>query len=191
MQDVVTVQKPSSAERETQPIDMAIEVVVLPVTDVDRAKRFYASLGWRLDLDHAEGDSYRVIQFTPSGSGCSVIFGRNVTLAAPGSTQAVHLIVNDLDSARRSLLGRGINVSEPFHDGGGIFHHADGQGLRQGPNPQHKSYASYATFSDPDGNGWILQEVTARLAPPLLPGDARFTPELVNAALGMSAATAL
>lgn len=190
MQDVMTAQKLSGPAQETQPIDMAIEVVVLPVTNVDRAKRFYASLGWRLDLDYAEGDTYRVVQFTPSGSGCSIIFGHNVTLATPGSTQAVHLVVNDLDSARRDLLKRGVDVSEPFHDGGGIFHHADGQGLRHGLNPQRKSYASYATFSDPDGNSWVLQEVTARLAPPLLPGDTRFTPELVNAALGMAAATA-
>jgi catechol 2,3-dioxygenase-like lactoylglutathione lyase family enzyme len=161
-------------------IDMKLEVVVIPVSDVDRAKRFYGDLGWRLDLDYTAGDDYRVIQFTPPGSGCSVIFGKNVTAAAPGSAQGLHLIVSDIEAARDQLLRRGIEISEPFHDAGGIFHHAGGKGLRTGPNPQRKSYASYASFSDPDGNGWLFQEVTARLTGHIEPGDTSFTPELTN-----------
>jgi catechol 2,3-dioxygenase-like lactoylglutathione lyase family enzyme len=108
-------------------IDMKLEVVVIPVSDVDRAKRFYGDLGWRLDLDYTAGDDYRVIQFTPPGSGCSVIFGKNVTAAAPGSAQGLHLIVSDIEAARDQLLRRGIEISEPFHDAGGIFHHAGGK----------------------------------------------------------------
>ena len=161
-------------------VDMKLEVVVLPVSDVDRAKRFYGGLGWRLDIDYAPGDDYRVIQFTPPGSGCSVIFGKNVTENAPGSAQGLHLIVSDIKAARDQLLRRGIEISEPFHDAGGIFHHAGGKDLVRGPNPQRKSYASYASFSDPDGNGWIFQEVTARLTGHIAPGDTSFTPELTE-----------
>src|SRR3954470_12961019 len=121
-------------------MDMKIEVVVIPVSDVDRAKRFYGELGWRLDLDYSDWDDYRVIQFTPPGSGCSIIFGKNVTTAAPGSAKALHLIVSDIQAARNELLGRGIAVSAPFHDPGGIFHHAGANYLVSGPNPQRKSY---------------------------------------------------
>ena len=159
-------------------LDMKLEVVVLPVADADRAKRFYGDLGWRLDIDYI-GDDYRVIQFTPPGSGCSVIFGKNVTTALPGSVQGLHLIVSDIESARNELDRRGIAVSDPFHDTGGIFHHA-GTGLAAGPNPQRKSYASYASFSDPDGNGWVFQEITARLTGHIEDGDESFTPELTN-----------
>src|SRR5260370_702035 len=137
-------------------IDMKLEVVVIPVSDVDRAKRFYGDLGWRLDIDYTAGDDYRVIQFTPPGSGCSVIFGKNVTTAAPGSAKGLHLIVSDIQAARDELLHRGVGISEPFHDAGGIFHHAGAEGLISGPNPQRKRYASDALFSDPDGNGWLL-----------------------------------
>ena len=161
-------------------IDMKLEVVVIPVSDVDRAKRFYGDLGWRLDLDYTAGDDYRVIQFTPPGSGCSVIFGKNVTAASPGSAQGLHLIVSDIEAARDQLLRRGIGISEPFHDAGGIFHHAGTEDLINGPNPQRKSYASYASFSDPDGNGWVFQEVTARLTGHIEAGDTSFTPELTN-----------
>jgi catechol 2,3-dioxygenase-like lactoylglutathione lyase family enzyme len=161
-------------------IDMKLEVVVIPVSDVDRAKRFYGDLGWRLDIDYTAGDDFRVIQFTPPGSGCSVIFGKNVTTAAPGSVKGVHLIVSDIQAARDELLRRGIKISEPFHDAGGIFHHAGGKGLVSGPNPQRKSYASYASFSDPDGNGWVFQEVTARLTGHIEAADTSFTPELTN-----------
>jgi uncharacterized protein GlcG (DUF336 family)/catechol 2,3-dioxygenase-like lactoylglutathione lyase family enzyme len=160
-------------------LDMKLEVVVLPVTDADRTKRFYGDLGWRLDIDYAV-DDYRVIQFTPPGSGCSVIFGKNVTTALPGSVQGLHLIVSDIEAARSELHRRGIAVSDPFHDTGGIFHHAGSSGLAAGPNPQRKSYASYASFSDPDGNGWVFQEITARLTGHIEEGDESFTPELTN-----------
>ena len=161
-------------------IDMKLEVVVIPVSDVDRAKRFYGDLGWRLDIDYTAGDDFRVIQFTPPGSGCSVIFGKNVTAAAPGSAQGLHLIVSDIEAARDALLSRGIEISEPFHDAGGVFHRAGAKGLLSGPNPQRKSYASYASFRDPDGNGWLFQEVTARLTGHIAAGDTSFTSELTN-----------
>jgi catechol 2,3-dioxygenase-like lactoylglutathione lyase family enzyme len=170
--------KPATAGADT--VDMKLEVVVLPVSDVDRAKRFYSDLGWRLDLDYSPADDYRVIQFTPPGSGCSVIFGSNVTEAAPGSVQGLHLIVSDIKAARDQLLRRGFEISEPFHDAGGIFHHASIKDLVSGPNPQRKSYASYASFSDPDGNGWLLQEVTARLTGHIALDDTSFTPELTK-----------
>jgi catechol 2,3-dioxygenase-like lactoylglutathione lyase family enzyme len=172
--------KEPAVETSTNTFDMKLEVVVIPVSDVDRAKRFYRDLGWRLDLDYTAGDDYRVIQFTPPGSGCSVIFGKNVTAAAPGSAQGLHLIVSDIEGARTALLRRGIKISEPFHDPGGVFHHARAKDLLGGPNPQRKSYASYASFIDPDGNGWLLQEVTARLTGHIAAGDTSFTDELTN-----------
>jgi catechol 2,3-dioxygenase-like lactoylglutathione lyase family enzyme len=167
--------------------EMKLEIVLIPVTDVDRAKRFYAKLGWRLDIDFARGDDYRVIQFTPPGSDCSVMFGKNITPAVPGSLQAVHLVVSDLEAALADLRGRGIEVSEPFHDAGGVFHHIDARHLTSGFNPQRKSYTSYASFSDPDGNGWVIQEVTARLSADIKPGDPRFTREVLEA-IGLTAA---
>ena len=150
-------------------VDMKLEVVVIPVSDVDRAKEFYGSLGWRLDADFAAGDDWRVIQFTPPGSGCSVIFGKNVTAAAPGSAQGLYLIVSDIEAARAELVGRGVGISEVFHDAGDVHAGADepylfGRLRVSGPDPDHRSYRSYASFSDPDGNGWLLQEVTVRLA---------------------------
>ena len=166
-----------------QGISMAIEVVVIPVADVDRAMRFYAGLGWRLDLDFDSGNGYGVIQFTPPGSGCSIIFGRAVSLMSPGSAKGLHLVVEDIESARADLLRRGVKVSEIFHDPSGIFHRVGPDGSVPGANPQRKSYASFASFEDPDGNGWVLQEITARLGPGLTPADARFTPEIVYAAL--------
>jgi catechol 2,3-dioxygenase-like lactoylglutathione lyase family enzyme len=172
--------EPTVETLHTAPMEMKLEVVVIPVSDVDCAKRFYSDLGWRLDIDYTAGDGFRVIQFTPPGSGCSVIFGKNVTTAAPGSVKGLHLIVSDIQAARDELLRRGIKISEPFHDAGGIFHHAAAEGLVSGPNPQRKSYASYASFSDPDGNGWVLQEVTARLTGHIEAGDTSFTPELTN-----------
>jgi catechol 2,3-dioxygenase-like lactoylglutathione lyase family enzyme len=168
-------------------VDMKLEVVVVPVSDVDRAKSFYGRLGWRLDLDFTAGDDYRVIQFTPRGSGCSVIFGKNVSLAAPGTAQGLHLIVSDIEAVRSELIRRGVEISEPFHDTGGVFHHADARRIVSGPNPRRQSYASYASFSDPDGNGWLLQEVTARLSGDVRAGDTRFTPEVVQAVLGAGA----
>jgi catechol 2,3-dioxygenase-like lactoylglutathione lyase family enzyme len=170
--------------------DMKLEVIVLPVTDVDRAKRFYRDLGFRLDLDYMAGDDFRVIQFTPPGSGCSVIFGKNITEAAPGSVKGLHLVVSDIQDARDELLRRGLDISEPFHDAGGVFHHAGGEDLLSGPNPQRKSYASYASFNDPDGNGWVIQEVTARLTGHIEAGDTSFTTELTNAVRSAVAAAA-
>ena len=161
-------------------VDMKLEVIVIPVSDVDRAKRFYRDLGWRLDIDYKDGDDYRVIQFTPPGSGCSVIFGRNVTSAAPGSMKGLHLIVSDIQAVRDELIRNGIEVSEPFHDAGGIFHHSNAKDVTKGANPQRKSYASFASFSDPDGNGWVFQEVTARLTGHIEAGDTSFTPELTD-----------
>lgn len=149
-------------------IDLKLEVVVIPVSDVDRAKAFYARLGWRLDADFASGDDWRVIQFTPPGSACSVIFGRNVTAAAPGSARGLYLVVSDLEAARQDLLDRGVEVSAPFHGAGDVHVGSDepylfGSVRLGGVDPQRGSYSSFASFSDPDGNGWLLQEVTMRL----------------------------
>lgn len=165
----------ATASPMAQPVDTRLEVVVIPVSDVDRAKRFYGGLGWRLDADVATSDTFRVLQFTPPGSPCSVIFGTGVTAAAPGSAQGLHLIVSDVEAARRELVSRGVDVSEPFHDAGGIFHHAGEEGRLSGTDPQRKSYASFAAFSDPDGNGWLFQEVTQRLPGRIDPADTTFT----------------
>jgi catechol 2,3-dioxygenase-like lactoylglutathione lyase family enzyme len=149
-------------------IDMKLEIVVLGVSDVDRAKAFYENLGWRLDADFAHGDDWRVIQFTPPGSGCSVIFGKNVTAAAPGSAQGLYLIASDIEVARDELLRRGVEVSKVFHDANGVYDGPDepylfGRRRVSGADPEHRSYRSYASFRDPDGNGWLFQEVTKRL----------------------------
>jgi catechol 2,3-dioxygenase-like lactoylglutathione lyase family enzyme len=167
--------------------NMKLEVLVIPVSDVDRAKRFYGNLGFRLDIDYIVGADFRVIQFTPPGSGCSIILGKNVSTAPPGSMKGLHLIVSDVQAARDELLRRGIEISETFHDAGGVFHHAGTVGQLRGPNPQRKSYASYASFSDPDGNGWVLQEVTAKLTGYIDASDTSFTPELTNAVRHASA----
>ncbi len=143
-------------------VEMKLEVVVVPVSDVDRAKDFYGGLGWREDADFAT-DELRVVQFTPPGSQCSIIFGQNVTAGAPGSTKDLQLTVLDIDAARAELVGRGVDVSEIFHDTGGVFHHAGTDGRAAGPAPDRASYGSFASFSDPDGNGWLLQEIKERL----------------------------
>ena len=142
---------------------MRLEVVVIPVADVDRAKAFYKALGWREDADFAGDAGFRVVQVTPPGSACSVIFGAGITPAAPGSTQGLQLTVADIEGARAELIDRGVDVSAVFHDAGGVFHHAGTQGRVPGPAPDHQSYGSFASFSDPDGNGWLLQEITTRL----------------------------
>jgi catechol 2,3-dioxygenase-like lactoylglutathione lyase family enzyme len=147
----------------TSGIDMKLEVVVIPVSDVGRAKRFYGDLGWRFDAEFASSDEFHLLQFTPPGSPCSIIFGRGITSAVPGSAQGLYLIVSDIEAARAELVDRGVEVSEVFHDIGGVFHHAGREGRLNGPDPQRRSYASFASFSDPDGNGWLLQEVTVRL----------------------------
>lgn len=145
-------------------MDTKLEVVVIPVSDVDRAKRFYAGLGWRCDADFAFDNGFRVVQFTPPGSGCAIQFGARITSAAPGSARGLYLVVSDIEAARAELAARNVNVSEVFHAGtpGAQFQPED-SGRLGGPAPDHASYRSYATFSDPDGNSWILQEVTTRL----------------------------
>jgi catechol 2,3-dioxygenase-like lactoylglutathione lyase family enzyme len=144
-------------------VDMKLEVVVLPVADVERAKNFYQALGWREDADYATGEDFRVVQLTPPGSACSIIFGTGITSAVPGFAQGLHLVVTEIDAARAELADRGAEVSEVFHDAGGVFHHAGTEGRVAGPAPDHKSYGSFVSFSDPDGNGWFVQEVTTRL----------------------------
>jgi predicted enzyme related to lactoylglutathione lyase len=150
----------TSAEAAT--VEMKLEVVEVPVSDVDRAKAFYTSLGWRLDADFAKGE-FRVVQVTPPGSDASVIFGKGVTSAAPGSVEDLLLTVFDIDKARDELVARGIEVSEVFHDEGGVFHHAGTEARVSGPAPEHADYGSFASFRDPDGNGWLLQEIKVRL----------------------------
>jgi len=144
-------------------VDMRLEVVVIPVSDVDKAKDFYQALGWRLDADIAPGPDYRVVQLTPPGSACAIIFGTGVTSAAPGSARGLHLVATDIDAARAELAGHGAEVSEVFHDASGVFHHAGTQARIAGPAPDHASYGSFLSFEDPDGNGWLVQEITTRL----------------------------
>ena len=160
----------TSTERATQTrspgmVDLKLEVVVIPVSDVDRAKRFYAGLGWRLDADFAFDNGFRVVQLTPPGSGCSVQFGSKMTSAAPGSAQGNYLIASDIRAARDELAARGAKVSEVFHAGtpGAQFQPDGTSGRVGGPAPDHATYSSFATFSDPDGNGWLIQEITTRL----------------------------
>ena len=137
--------------------DLKLEVVVLPVSDVDRSKRFYEGLGWRLDADFKAGDNWRVVQMTPPGSPCSIHFGKGLTTAAPGSVKNLYLVVSDIEAARGELVGRGASVSD-------VFHFASPGGARMaGPDPEGRSYMTHATFSDPDGNSWLLQEIKTRL----------------------------
>jgi catechol 2,3-dioxygenase-like lactoylglutathione lyase family enzyme len=149
-------------------VDMKLEVIVIPVSDVDRAKRFYAGLGWRLDADFVVGDEFRVVQLTPPGSPCSIHFGKGVTPAVPGSARGLYLIVSDIEAARAELVERGVDVSEVFHRAG------PGKPPQNGPDPERRSYSSFATFSDPDGNGWLLQEITVRL-PGRVDGETAFS----------------
>ena len=146
-------------------MDMKLEVVVIPVTDVDRSKEFYAKLGWRLDADFRFDNGFRIVQFTPPGSGSSIQFGTNVTTAAPGAAQNSYLVVSDILAARDQLAARGVEVTEVFHnaEAGANFQPNGSSARLNGPSPDHASYRSYATFTDPDGNRWMLQEVTARL----------------------------
>ena len=158
--------------------DMKFEIVVIPVSDVDRAKEFYGRLGWRLDADYDSGKDYRVIQFTPPGSGCSIIFGKNVTDAAPGSAQGLYLIVSDIAAAREELVAHGVEAGEVFHDAAGVYAGPDqpylfGRLRVSGPDPEHRSYRSFLSFTDPDGNGWLLQEITTRL-PGRVAGDTTY-----------------
>ena len=168
--------KAATASR-ARTIDMKFEIVVIPVSDVDRAKAFYANLGWRLDADFASGDNYRVIQFTPPASSCSVIFGTNVTAQKPGSAQGLYLIVSDVAAARKELAGRGVEVSDVFHAGDSFTGPDEvylfGSRRISGQDPEHRSYRSFASFSDPDGNGWLFQEIIARL-PGRIEGNTMF-----------------
>ena len=146
-------------------VDLKLEVVVIPVADVDRSKEFYAGLGWRLDADFSYDNGFRVVQFTPPGSLCSIQFGTKITVASPGSAHGLYLVVSDIDAGRAELIDRGAKVSDVFHAGapGAQLQSDDGSGRVDGPAPDHKSYSSFATFEDPDGNDWLLQEVIDRL----------------------------
>ena len=173
-------------------VDMKLEAVVIPVADVDRAKRFYGGLGWRLDADFPFENGFRVVQLTPPGSGCSVQFGTNITSAAPGSAQGLYLIVADIEAARAELAARGVEVSEVFHpETPGAQFQPDGtSGRVRGPSPDRTSYRSFATFSDPDGNSWLLQEVTTRLPGRVDTGVTTFTSSTELAAALRRAAAA-
>src|SRR5258708_5064079 len=176
-------------------VDMKFEIDVIPVSDVDRAKRFYDGLGWRLDADFAAGDDWRVIQFTPPGSGASVIFGKNVTAAAPRSPQGLYLIVSDIKAARDELLRRGVEIGEVFHGAGDVHAGKDepylsGRRRVSGADPDRRSYGSFASFKDPDGNGWLFQEVTARLPGRVDANDTTFTSSTELAAALRRAAAA-
>jgi len=151
-----TQSEPAIESSRAQMVDMKLEAVIIPVSDVDRAKRFYGGLGWRLDADLTSGNEFRIVQLTPPGSPCSIQFGIGVTSAAPGSVQGLYLVVSDIEAARAELVNRGVNVSE-------VFHRVPGKGRISGPDPARRSYASFASFSDPDGNSWLIQEVTVRL----------------------------
>ena len=156
----------SDATTSVGKLDMKLEVIIIPVSDVDRAKQFYEGLGWRVDTDVARGDEFRIVQVTPPGSGCSVAFGNGLTAAAPGTAQTLELIVSDIDAVRDDLLARGVEAVEIFH--GSPWNRVSG------PDPERQSYRTYGAFSDPDGNGWVLQEVTTRLPGRLDPGQTTF-----------------
>ncbi len=168
MSTTEVVSKDVTRDASVAKVDTKLEIVVIPVSDIDRAREFYSGLGWRLDADYDNGSDFRIIQFTPPGSGCSVIFGRNVTGAAPGSAQGLYLIVSDMETARNDLLRRGVKISEVFHGAADVYAGPDqpylfGRIRVKGPDPEHRSYRSFASFSDPDGNGWLFQEITVRL----------------------------
>jgi catechol 2,3-dioxygenase-like lactoylglutathione lyase family enzyme len=152
----------ASRGRSTVDTDLKLEVVVIPVSDVDRSRRFYESLGWRLDADFASGNDWHLVQMTPPGSPCSVMFGKGFTSAAPGSVQGTMLVVDNVDEARARLAGQGVEVSEVFHFEGNLLRAGGTEGRVPGPDPDGRSYFSFASFSDPDGNGWLLQQVTTR-----------------------------
>jgi catechol 2,3-dioxygenase-like lactoylglutathione lyase family enzyme len=163
-------------------LDLKLEVVPLPVADVERAKRFYEGLGWRLDADFASGDEWRVVQLTPPGSPCSVSFGKGYTTAVPGSVQGTFLVVDDIEAARAELVGRGVDVSNIFHFDGNLLHVTGTNGRVPGPDPKRSSYFSFASFSDPDGNSWLLQEVKTRFPGRGLSSDVATMTELLREA---------
>jgi len=155
MNDIAVRDRVSKTACDARAAPLKLEVVAIPVADIERAKSFYASLGWRLDADLTLSDEYRVIQFTPPSSSCAIHFGKGLTSASPGSAQGLYLVVSNIEVARTGLVGRGVKVSEPFHRVAGA--------RVNGLDPQRRSYGTYASFQDPDGNGWLLQEVTTRL----------------------------
>jgi catechol 2,3-dioxygenase-like lactoylglutathione lyase family enzyme len=165
MSSTQTIREQTSNTATADTVDMKLEVVVIPVSDVDRSKRFYGSLGWRLDADFAFDNGFRIVQFTPPGSECSIQFGSMMTSAAPGSAQGLYLVVSDIEAARADLARRGAAISEVFHtsSAGAQFQRENARGRVCGPAPEHATYFSFATFSDPDGSGWLMQEVTTRL----------------------------
>jgi catechol 2,3-dioxygenase-like lactoylglutathione lyase family enzyme len=161
-------------------VDLKLEVVVIPVSDVDRAKRFYESLGWRLDADFTNGEDWRLVQMTPPGSPCSVMFGNGFTTAVPGSVQGTFLVVDDVEAARRELIGHGADVTEVFHFDGNLLTVGGTKRRVAGPDPDRASYFSFASFSDPDGNGWLLQEVKTRFPGRGLSSDVATLTELLR-----------
>jgi len=181
MSSTETINDPAIGITPTDTIDLKVEVVVIPVSDVDRAKRFYESLGWRLDADFAAGDDWRLVQMTPPGSPSSIMFGKGFTTAAPGSVQGTFLVVDDLEAARTQLIGRGAEVSEVFHFQGDLLN-ARTNGHAPGRDPNGRSYFSFASFNDPDGNGWLLQEVTSRFPGRGLSSDVATMTELLQEA---------
>src|ERR1700687_2844582 len=172
-------------------LDLKLEAVVIPVADVDRAKEFFGKLGWRLDADFPFDNGFRVVQFTPPGSGGSIQFGTTITSAKPGSAQGLYLIVSGIEAAREELVARGVAVSEVFHAGtpGAQFQPNGTSGRVGGPAPDHATYGSFATFRDPDGNGWLLQEVTTRLPGRVDAAETAFaSPSDLGSALGRAEA---
>ena len=166
----------------TSEVDMKLEVVLVPVSDVERAAAFYRKLGWRQDADTGKGDERR-LQFTPPGSACSIIIRKGVGPAVPGTTQFLHLVVSDIVAAREELVRKGIDASEVFHDAAGGFNRFDRNTRASGPDPQRRSYASFVIFNDPDGNGFVLQEITTRLPGRIDSNETTYssTPDLANA----------
>ena len=181
MSNTQTMHAPDARTAPGATVDLKMEVVVIPVADVERAKRFYEALGWRLDADFAYRDEWRLVQLTPPGSPCSIMIGKGFTPAAPGSVQGTFLVVDDLEAARVALIGRGVEVSETFHFESDLLN-AGGRGHTPGRDPQSRSYFSFASFSDPDGNGWLLQEVTTRFPGRGLGADVATLTELLREA---------
>ena len=180
MSSTGSITEGSTPTRTAAAVDQKVEVVVIPVSDIDRAKRFYESLGWRVDADFTNGQDWRLVQMTPSGSPCSVMFGQGFTTAAPGSVQGTFLVVDDLEAARAELIGHGVDVSEAFHFEGNLLRVAGTKGRLPGPDPSGGSYFSFASFSDPDGNSWLLQEVKTRMPGRGLSSDVASLTELLQ-----------
>jgi catechol 2,3-dioxygenase-like lactoylglutathione lyase family enzyme len=182
MTDILTAPVGETAQQ-TSPAVMKLEAIVLPVADVDRAYAFYSRLGWRIDADIRTADDGRILQFTPPGSPCSILMGTGLTPSAPGSAQFIHLIVSDIVAARAELVGKGVPASEIFHDASGGYNRFDPAVRASGPDPERRSYASFLTFSDPDGNGWVLQEITTRFEGRIDTGVTSFAsaPDLADA----------